>query len=174
MESAAATSRASSEDAAGSGTIRSGQRAPLTSFVGRAGEVDAVVELLRAGHRLVTITGTGGVGKTRLALAVAAALHHAPEFPDGDVFIGLAPVADEALVIPTIGRALGVVAEDERSPVERLAAALQGRHLLLIVDNLEHLVGAALDLAALLEATPDLTILATSRRALRLAGEQEF
>ena len=152
----------------------SGRPSPLTSFIGREHEVAAVAALLRGGQRLVTITGPGGVGKTRLALAVASALDGSPLFPDGDVFVGLASVADEALVVPTIARALGVVAEDGRSPVQRIAEAQWGRRLLLTVDNLEHVVGAALDLAALLEVCPGLAILATSRRALRLTGEQEF
>lgn len=152
----------------------SGRLSPLTSFVGREHEVAAVAALLRGEQRLVTITGPGGVGKTRLALAVASALDGSPLFPDGDVFVGLASVADEALVVPTIARALGVVAEDGRSPVQRIAEAQWGRRLLLTLDNLEHVVGAALDLAALLEVCPGLAILATSRRALRLTGEQEF
>ena len=174
MDGAAVISRQPGDDAMGHTAAPFRRPALLTSFIGRDDDVAAVVALLRAGHRLVTVTGPGGVGKTRLAVAVAAALGDSALFPDGDVFVTLASVADEALVVPTIARALGVVAEDERSPVERLAAALQGQRLLLTVDNLEHVVGASPELSALLEACPDLAILATSRRALRLAGEQEF
>jgi predicted ATPase len=152
----------------------SGRPRLLTSFIGRENEVATVARLLRQGHRLVTITGPGGVGKTRLALAVAEALNGSAAFPDGDAFITLAPVADEALVVPTIGHALGVVAEDERPPVERLAAALHGRRLLLTLDNLEHVIGATPELGTLLRLCPELTVLATSRRALRLTSEQEF
>jgi len=148
--------------------------APLTSFIGRTQDVAGVVALLQSGHRLVTITGPGGVGKTRLALAVMAELERLAALDCELAFVGLAPVAEESLVIPTIARSLGVVAEDERSPVDRLAAALRGRPLLLVLDNLEHVVGAAMDLSRLLNAVPELTLLATSRRALHLIGEQEY
>jgi non-specific serine/threonine protein kinase len=174
MKGAAATTLQTAGDTAGPTGGAFGRPRLLTSFIGREDEVATIVDLLQSGHRLITITGPGGVGKTRLALAVAAALDDSPAFPEGDVFVTLASVADEALVIPTIARTLGVVAEDERPPVERLATALQGRRLLLTVDNLEHVVGAASELGLLLKTCPLLTILATSRRALRLTGEQEF
>ena len=148
--------------------------APLTSFIGRQQDIAGIVSLLERGHRLVTVTGPGGVGKTRLALAVTAELERRPLLDRELAFVGLAPVAEESLVIPTIARSLGVVAEDERAPVERLAAALRGRPLLLVLDNLEHVVGAATELSRLLNAVPDLTMLTTSRRALRLIGEQEY
>jgi non-specific serine/threonine protein kinase len=148
--------------------------APLTSFIGRESEIADVVDLLGRGHRLVTITGPGGVGKTRLALAVMAMLEQRADFDRELAYVTLAPVSDESLVVPTIARALGVVAEDDRPPVDRLATALQGRRLLLVLDNLEHVVGAAVDLSRLLTLAPDLVLLTTSRRALHLNGEQEY
>ena len=146
---------------------------PLTSFVGREREVAEVVGLLGDPMvRLVTLTGPGGVGKTRMALAVAAEL--LPGFPDGVVFVGLAPVADPDLVLPTVGQALDVREGGDRPLVERLGALLGERHLLLVLDNLEHLAEAATDLARLLATCPRMRILVTSRAVLRLTGEQVF
>ena len=144
----------------------------LTSFVGRSDEIAQVCALLNGETHLVTLTGPGGVGKTRLALAVAAAA--GPGFPDGTVFAGLAALADPALVLPAIGQALGVRESGDRPLAERLGALLGERRLLLVLDNLEHLVDAAPQVAELLGACPGMTILATSRVVLRLSGEQVF
>ena len=144
----------------------------LTSFVGRSHEIAQVCALLNGETRLVTLIGPGGVGKTRLALAVAAAA--GPGFPDGTVFVGLAALADPALVLPAIGQALGVRESGDRPLGERLGALLGGRRLLLVLDNLEHLVEAAPQVAELLGACPGMTILATSRVVLRLSGEQVY
>lgn len=137
--------------------------AEVTSFVGRRQEVAGVRRLLAA-SRLVTLTGAGGVGKTRLAQRVGGEMRRA--FPDGVWFVELAELRDPALVVVAVGEALGV--REGLSVAEFLA----GQQALLILDNCEHLVGACADLAgALLPACPDLRILATSRQSLRLAGE---
>ena len=146
---------------------------PLTSFVGREREVAAVAALLRQdGARLVTLTGPGGVGKTRLALKVAAEL--APVFADGVAFVPLAPVADPDLVAATVARALGVREVPGWSPDDLLANALGVRRLLLVLDNFEHVVEAAPQVAGLLAACPNLAVLATSRALLRVSGEHGF
>ncbi|HEY7031505.1 MAG TPA: LuxR C-terminal-related transcriptional regulator [Thermomicrobiales bacterium] len=147
--------------------------APLTSFVGREHEVQAVGGLLRRSDvRLVSLTGPGGVGKTRLALRLAGDL--ASDFPDGVVFVPLAPIGEAALVPSTIAQALAVREAGGRPLREILEAFLRGRRLLLVLDNFEQVVGAAPSVTALLAACPDLKALVTSRIALRVLGEQEF
>jgi excisionase family DNA binding protein len=143
---------------------------PLTGFVGREREVDALCALLRREDvRLVTLTGPGGVGKTRLALRVASTLQSA--FPDGAAFVPLAPVRAAELVPATIALALGVREDEDRPPWERLRRALRDRHALLVLDNMEQVVAAGPPLADLLAACPRLTVLATSRGPLHLSGE---
>jgi non-specific serine/threonine protein kinase len=149
--------------------------APLTSLVGRGQEIAAVGDLLaRRGVRVLTLTGAPGVGKTRLALAAVAAAGTRADFPDGVWFVPLAPVTDPELVLPAVAAALGLRATDPTPPLERLVAHLSGKGALLVLDNFEQVLGAALPLAALLAQCPGLTVLVTSRTALRLAGEQEF
>ncbi|HXG75962.1 MAG TPA: adenylate/guanylate cyclase domain-containing protein [Gaiellaceae bacterium] len=138
-------------------------------LVGRAGDLAAVRDLLAQPlARLVTITGPGGAGKSRLALEAAAAL--ARERPVQ--LVGLAPLADPALVLPEIGRAVGVRETGPRPLLDALADTLRGTRTLLFLDNLEHLAAAAPDLAALLDRVGDLEILCTSRTPLRLSGER--
>jgi predicted ATPase len=141
-----------------------------TSFVGRTSEVKEVVELVRA-HRLVTLTGVGGVGKTRLALQVAAEL--TGEFPDGVWFIELAPVVDPRAVPDAVATALGVTNPYGDSMGASVAQALSGRRLLVVLDNCEHVLD---DTAALVEAilagASTVHILATSREGLRAGAEQ--
>jgi non-specific serine/threonine protein kinase len=145
----------------------------LTSFVGREREVEDLVALLRRRDvRLITLTGPGGVGKTRLALHVTEQLR--PEFPDGVTFVGLASVADPALVLPTIAQAFAVRDSGDRPLVERLRLLLGDRHILIVLDNFEHLMSATADLATLLTSCAGLTIFATSRSVLHLSGEQVF
>jgi predicted ATPase/DNA-binding CsgD family transcriptional regulator len=150
-----------------------GLPAPLTSFIGREREVASVVGLLRNERvRLLTLTGPGGVGKTRLALQVARIVRG--DFADGVVFVDLAPLRDAARVLATIARALDVPEAGGRPVEERLASALTGKSLLLILDSFEQVGAAAPAIADLLAACPDLVILATCHGAMRLSGEQEF
>jgi predicted ATPase/DNA-binding CsgD family transcriptional regulator len=146
---------------------------PLTPFVGREQEVTTVCALCsRPEIRLVTLTGTGGVGKTRLALEVAAAVNG--DFADGTCFAALAALTDPELVIPTIAQALGVREQAHQSLRDSLKDSLRQRHLLLLLDNFEQLVSAAPIVAELLAAAPRLQVLVTSRTALHLSGEHEF
>jgi predicted ATPase/DNA-binding CsgD family transcriptional regulator len=144
---------------------------PPTSFIGRASEIAHLGELLRRSDvRLVTMTGPGGVGKTRLALHVAAELPAA--VANGVVFVDLTPLADPDLVAATVATALGVRESGDRPLADRLIDALRERHLLLVLDNFERVVEAATLVGDLLAACPRLTILVTSREPLRLAAER--
>lgn len=142
-----------------------------TSLLGRDDDVDDIVRLLRSGPaRLVTLTGPGGVGKTALARAVA--VRYAASVTGDVVFIELAPVREASLVLPAIARALGL--SQRREPVASgIAAAVGDRRLLLVLDNLEQVLDAAPAIADLLTHSPGLTLLATSRAALRVLAELE-
>ena len=146
--------------------------APLTALIGRTREIDAVAGLLGRGEvRLLTLSGPGGVGKTRLALAAAAAL--GPAFADGVAFVSLAPVREPTLVAATIAQALAVRPIDQPLAAA-LADHLRPRHLLLVLDNFEQVTTAAPLLSELLAAGPRLAILVTSRARLHLSGERDY
>src|SRR5271169_7124773 len=143
--------------------------AQVSSFVGREVEL-AAVRALVGGSRLVTLTGTGGAGKTRLALQVAAGL--ADDAGDGVWFADLAPLQDPDLVAVTVADVLGVRQEAGRPVLDTLADAVGQGHLLVLLDNCEHVIGACAKLAdALLRGCPNLALLATSREPLGIDGE---
>jgi len=137
---------------------------PTSSFVGRQKEVAEVGALLKGGARLVTLTGPGGSGKTRLAIESATEL--VPEFGNGVLWVDLAPLHDPALVTETIGQTLGAK--------DGLAEHIGDRRMLLVLDNLEQVVESAPELAALLMACPNLRLLNTSRELLRVRGEVAY
>lgn len=144
--------------------------APMTSFIGREWEIATLAARLRTPEvRLLTLTGAGGVGKTRLALQIASTMHDA--FPNGVWFVDLAPISDPVLVIFTIAQTLGVREQPGMSLVETLRAAQHEQQLLVLLDNFEQVVAAAPKLAQLLAGVPRLKLLITSREALRLSGE---
>jgi len=154
-----------SSDRPGSGTLP----AQLTSFVGRRHEVAEVKRLLPA-VRLVTVTGVGGVGKTRLALSVARQLRRA--FPGGVWLVELDRLRDQSLLAQTVAGTLGLVEQPGRPPADVLAEYLPGRRVLLLLDNCEHLVDAVAKLAdRLLRSASDLRVLATSREPLGIGAE---
>jgi predicted ATPase len=137
---------------------------PTTPFLGRERELADARHLLLDGVRLLTLSGPGGTGKTRLALQAAA--EAAESYPEGIWWVPLAPLSDPALVVPRAGEVLGAKGE--------LAPHIGGKRLLLLLDNFEHLIGAATDIAMLIGACPNLNVLVTSRERLQLAGEHEY
>jgi len=143
-----------------------------TTFIGRERELADAKELL-GGTRLLTLLGMGGMGKTRLSLQIAADLMES--FPDGAWFIDLAPVRDRALVPNEVAQVLSIPEEPGRPLTQTLCAHLRQHKLLLVLDNCEHLVSACASLAnAVLRAAPDVKIIATTREALRIPGEQTY
>ena len=143
---------------------------PLTSFIGRERELAQARRLLAASY-LVTLTGPGGSGKTRLGIALAAEV--AGDYPDGVFFVPLAPVRDPGLVPSTIAQSLGLQDARDRPLMDHLVSQLRDRQLLLVLDNFEHLLAGAPAVARLLRETSALRILASSRSPLRVSGEQE-
>ena len=145
--------------------------APMTRFVGRTRELAQVGKLLEA-ERLVTLTGPGGTGKTRLAIEAGRAVVH--RFPGGVWFVALDVVRDPTLVVPTIAATLGVPERSDRTVAAALAERLERGPTLLVLDNLEQVVAAAPDIASLITAAPNATVLASSREPLAIAGEHVF
>lgn len=146
---------------------------PITSLIGREADVTTVTNLLtQPGIRLITLTGSGGVGKTRLSLAVAAGL--ANQFEDGIYWINLAAIRQPDLVISAIAQALDVWERGGHPLLQSLQAYLWEKHLLLLLDNFEQVTSAAPLLSELLETAPNLKLLVTSRVPLHLRGEHEF
>jgi predicted ATPase/transcriptional regulator with XRE-family HTH domain len=145
---------------------------PLTPLLGREREEAAAHLLLHSDVRLLTLTGPGGVGKTRLAIRVAAGLRQ--RFADGVCFVDLAPLRTPDLVLPTLAEALGLREVGSQPLATLLQAWLHARQMLLLLDNFEHLLPAAPAVAALLAACPRVQALVTSRAALHIRGEHEF
>jgi predicted ATPase len=153
--------------------VPGGLPAQATSLIGRDREVAHVRALLLSpGTRLLTLVGTGGTGKTRLALAVAA--DPVDAFEHGVTFVDLCAALSPADVVPTIARALGLRDLGTHLRLDRVRQYLATRDLLLVLDNFEHVLGAAAQIAELLAACPTLKILVTSRAALRVRWEHEF
>ncbi|CUR61086.1 putative Transcriptional regulator, winged helix family [metagenome] len=144
---------------------------PATPLVGRDDDVARVGDLLRT-SRLVTLSGLGGVGKTRLALAAATAVRQ--RYADGVRLVELAPLIEAEQVLPAVADAVDAPRDPSRPVAEDVAERLRGQHLLLVLDNAEHVLDAAPAVAALVEALPDLTVLTTSRAPLKVRGETEY
>jgi predicted ATPase/transcriptional regulator with XRE-family HTH domain len=145
---------------------------PPTPLFGRDDDIASVVDLIRSGARLVTLTGPGGVGKTRLTAAVADVL--AGDFRDGVVQVSLAPLAHAAALMATIGRALGLAGIDAPGAFDLVASHLRASSLLLVLDNFEHLLSASASVGELTAVCPELTVLVSSRSPLRVRVEREY
>jgi len=146
---------------------------PSSALIGRGEELDKLRSLvMRDDVRIVTVSGAGGSGKTRVALELARSA--GASFANGAVFVELASVQDPKLVLGTIGQALGVPETPEETPAAALARWLQSRDMLLVADNFEHILEAAPELGRLVQAAPRLTVLVTSRRVLHISGEHVF
>lgn len=154
--------------------VQSGNWLPIPwgSFVGRRAELASLYQLLHSGARLLTLTGPGGVGKTRLALELTARV--ADEFADGAFFVTLQDLTEPEQVLGTVATALHVHESGTRPLIDDLGEALANKQALIGIDNWEHVLGAAPQLAELLSACPRLCVIATSREALRLPGEVEY
>lgn len=145
----------------------------LTPLIGRERDIERLVSIVRDdASRLITLTGPGGVGKTRLATRVASQL--AGDYPDGVAFVDLSPLSDPSLVLPAIAETLGCRDAPDCIDIDRLVAYIGDRQILLIVDNFEHLLDRATDIASLVAHCPNLTTIVTSRVVLRISGEREF
>ncbi|MDQ2690211.1 MAG: adenylate/guanylate cyclase domain-containing protein, partial [Chloroflexota bacterium] len=143
----------------------------LTTFLGREHEIAAIAKLLGE-NRLLTLTGPGGTGKTRLSLEVASRTME--QYRDGVFFIELAPISDPELVVPTIAQALNLPESAGRPALDRVSDHIGARRMLLVLDNFEQVVEAGSEVRRLLDACANLNILVSSRSVLRVSGEQEY
>src|SRR5215217_1336192 len=169
---AAVPKRGSAATSSASTTVpKSNLPTPSTPLLGRERELGEIRAFLRE-VRLLTLTGTGGVGKTRLA--VQAARDAAELFPDGAVFVTLAPLGNSGFVVPIVAQSLGLREAEGQTARETLHAYLREKRLLLVLDNFEHVLEAAPEVAVLIETCPKLSVMVTSRAPLRVRGEQEY
>src|SRR3712207_3492398 len=161
-------------DGEAAATYPSALPSSLTPLLGREREVEEIVTRLRqaAAVRLLTLTGPGGIGKTRLV--VEAAQKAAGGFADGVAFVALAPLGDAALVMPTVSRVLGLREAGGINALETLRQHLREKRFLLVLDNFEHVAEAAPEVVDLLGSCEDLSVLVTSRAPLRVRGEHEY
>ncbi|CAN0475431.1 unnamed protein product, partial [Scytosiphon promiscuus] len=144
---------------------------PVTPILGREKEVKNLIDLLDK-HQLVTITGTGGIGKTRISFEIC---HHLnPEFPEGIIFLSMATLTDAKEVIPTLANALGITESESRKLAEGVTDILSNKKMLIVLDNLEHVISAAKEISNLVALCPKVKILCTSRTPLKIIAEQEF
>ena len=161
------------DDEPHAGALVSRVPVPYTTTIGRQGDVAAVVQMLtHGGDRLVSLIGPGGIGKSRLAIEVALAAAH--EFPDGVYFVALENVLEPALLLPTIAYSLGIRDNGEAAIEERISRALEGRRVLIALDNFEQIVEAAPVLVRLYTVAPLASFLVTSRVVLRIRGERVY
>ena len=147
--------------------------AESSKFIGRERELAETGDLLgREDVRLLTLTGAGGTGKTRLAIRLAA--EFVEHFKNGVFFVSLAPVSDPGAVVGAVAQTIGAREAADEAPIDALGRHLEAKHLLLVLDNFEHLLAAAPDVSLLLAAAPQLKVVVTSRERLHLAGEHEW
>lgn len=169
-------SRASASDTSSDETDPSSGNIRLpnlrTDLIGRERELDTLADMLRDGARIVTLTGPGGVGKTSLALQ--GALNVSDLYPDGATFVPLGPIGDSALVLPTIVHALQLPSTRGETIRDSVQAFLRDKRVLLVLDNFEHVLDAAIEIADLVAECDELAVLVTSRAPLRVRREQEF
>ncbi|CAA9335416.1 MAG: hypothetical protein AVDCRST_MAG72-502 [uncultured Nocardioidaceae bacterium] len=151
--------------------VRNNLPESLSSFVGRRSELERLCALVED-HRLVTVTGPGGTGKTRLALEAARRL--APSYPSGIWFVELGTTTDPQLVLQTIALTIGLRDITGRQPIEAIAEYAEGKQMLLVLDNFEHVMAAVPEVGSLIQATSGLDVLVTSREVLHLRGEREL
>jgi len=154
------------------GRFRKAPPIPSTQLLGREDTLTQATERLRAGARVFTVTGYGGTGKTRFAIELFGRLE--AEYPGGAAFISLASVTDAAEVLPTVGIALDIAEAPGRSALDAICTVIGDSRVLLVLDNLEQVLGAANDIAALASRCPALQVIATSRAPLKIGAESEF
>ncbi|MEM9887201.1 MAG: NB-ARC domain-containing protein [Bacteroidota bacterium] len=144
---------------------------PVTPILGRKKQVEELSELLQQ-HRILTITGAGGIGKTRISLEICNAIQQ--EFQDGIFFVSMATLNDAKEVIPTLADSLGVTEVGGRDLAEGVSSVLSDKKVLLTLDNLEHVISASYEISNLIAQCPNLSVLCTSRTPLKIRAEYEY